>query len=125
MEFCRRAGDHSFSLRLPVRDSASPGPGYRRDLPNTFGQLSYPKLTSRRFHLLLPWIGGRNSGGSIGTLSRRPVTGATFSTTGGSYSRMPDRIRFSCRSWMDTLSRATTSRSCARGAELRDATRDG
>ena len=70
MEFCRRAGDHSFSLRLPVRDSASPGPGYRRDLPNTFGQLSYPKLTSRMVHLLLPRIGDRNSGGHIGTLSQ-------------------------------------------------------
>jgi hypothetical protein len=70
MECCRRGGDHSFSWRLPVRDSACPGPGHRGDLPNTFGQLSYPKLTFSRFHLLLPRIGDRNSGRHIGTLSQ-------------------------------------------------------
>ena len=69
MECCRRAGDRSFSLRLPVRNSAPPGPGHRGDLPDTFGQLSYPKLTSSRFHLLLPRIGDRHRGRHIGTLS--------------------------------------------------------
>ena len=80
MECWRRAGDHSISLRLSIRDPASPGPGHRSDLPNTFGQLSYPKLTSPRFDLLLPRIGGRNSGRHIGTLSQ--------SATGGGHDRL-------------------------------------
>ena len=69
MECCRRAGDRSFSLRLSVRDSAPSGPGHRGDLPDTFGQLSYLKLTSSKFHLLLPRIGDRHSGRHLGTLS--------------------------------------------------------
>jgi len=85
MECCRRAGDHSFSLRLPIRESASPGPGHRDDLPSTFGQLSYPKLTSSRFHLLLPRIGDRNSGRHTGTLSQ--------SATGGGRDRIQPRPR--------------------------------
>ena len=85
MECCRRAGDHSFSLRLPIRESASPGPGHRGDLPSTFGQLSYPKLTSSRFHLLLPRIGDRNSGRHTGTLSQ--------SATGGGRDRIQPRPR--------------------------------
>ena len=48
---------------------SSPGLGHRDDLPDTFGQLSYPKLTSSRFHLLLPRIGDRHSGRHLGTLS--------------------------------------------------------
>src|SRR5215471_15768627 len=69
MECCRRAGDRSFSLWLSVRDSAPSGPGHRGDLPDTFGQLSYLKLTSSKFHLLLPRIGDRHSGRHLGTLS--------------------------------------------------------
>jgi len=69
MECCRRTGDRSFPLRLPVRASASADPGHRGDLPNTFRQLSSPNPTPiwRRLHL--PRIGSRNSGRHIGTLS--------------------------------------------------------
>ena len=65
MECCRRTGDRSFPLRLPVRASASADPGHRGDLPNTFGQLSSsnPTPIRRRLHLLR--VGRWNSDGSI------------------------------------------------------------
>ena len=47
-------------MRLPVRGSTPPDPGDRRDLSNTFRQLSYPNLTPSRFHLLLSRIGERD-----------------------------------------------------------------
>jgi len=70
MECCRRADDVSFSVRLPVRGSTPPDPGDRRDLSNTFRQLSSPNPTPIRRRLHLPWIGERNSDGNIGTLNR-------------------------------------------------------
>ena len=57
-------------MRLPVRGSTPPDPGDRRDLSNTFGQLSYPNLTPSRFLLLLSRIGERNSDGNIGAMMR-------------------------------------------------------
>ena len=63
--FCRRADDDSFSVRLHVRGSTPPDPGDRRDLSNTFGQLSSPNPTPIRRRLYLPRIGERNSDGNI------------------------------------------------------------
>ena len=55
-------------MRLPVRGATPPDPGDRRDLSNTFRQLSYPNLTPSRFLLLLSRIGERNSDGNIGAM---------------------------------------------------------
>src|SRR5215471_14140291 len=62
-------GGSFFFFAVASPELSSPGPGHRGDLPDTFGQLSYPKLTSSRFHLLLPRIGDRHRGRHIGTLS--------------------------------------------------------
>ena len=51
-----------------VRGSTPSDPGDRRDLFNTFGQLSSPNPTPIRRRLHLPWIGGRNSDGNISAM---------------------------------------------------------
>jgi len=58
------------AVQLSVRGSTPPDPGDRRDLSNTFGQLSYPNLTPSRFLLLLSRIGERDSDGNMGAVMR-------------------------------------------------------
>ena len=83
-------------MRLPVGGSTPPDPSVRRDLSNTFGQLSSPNPTPIRRRLHLPRIGGRNSDGNIRAMMRSlrahaqllTNTAALAFTTGELTSRM-------------------------------------